>query len=93
MKTAQVYLDLVKKYFPSLSDVEADKILWNSTPFPMRDDIPTIESYLIQRSLDISFEIESLSNSTRFAEFLDGLSEDQYNNFEENIKGDLQKYE
>lgn len=104
MKTVQVYIDIVKKYFPNLSDEEADKVLWGHTPFPMRDDIQEIERYLIEykESLDVDehmhrftvpYRETEVSNSTRFAEFLEGLSEDQYNNFEENIKGDLQKYE
>lgn len=104
MKTEQMYIDLVKQYFPDLTDEEADQLLWDSTPFPMRNDLPTIGKYLedcakegrridLRAAMPESLRGTDLSNSTRFAEFLDGLSEDQYNNFKENIKGDLQKYE
>lgn len=98
VKTEQVYLDLVRKYFPNLSDEEADKVLWDHTPFPMRYYIQEIESYLIEYSKLVSSSTVygpamSSSNSTRFAEFLNNLSDDEYERFENMIMREVQKYE
>lgn len=46
METEKNYLDLVREYFPGISDKEADWILWKKTPFPMRMDEPSIIEYL-----------------------------------------------
>lgn len=48
METEKNYLDLVRDYFPNVSDKEADWILWYKTPFPMRMDEQEIGRYLAE---------------------------------------------
>jgi len=48
IKTEKTYLDLVRDYFPDTSDKEADWILWEKTPFPMRMDEQEIGRYLAE---------------------------------------------
>lgn len=95
MKTEQVYLDLVRKYFPEVSYKEATNILWKGTPFPMRDDIPTLEKYLIEykESLDNAFDVDNPSNIDRFGDFLDNLNDAEYERFENMIMREVQIYE
>lgn len=46
--TEKNYIDLVREYFPNVSDKEADSILWDKTPFPMRMDEQEIGRYLAE---------------------------------------------
>lgn len=54
MKTEKNYLDLVRDYFPNVSDKEADWILWEKTPFPMRMDEQEIGRYLAEYKKEVS---------------------------------------
>lgn len=54
--TEKNFLDLVKKYFPDVSDKEADAILWDKTCFPMRTDEEEIERYLVEYKEELNNE-------------------------------------
>lgn len=54
IKTESNYLDLVRDYFPNISDEEADHILWTKTPFPMRMDEKEIAIYLAEYKKEVA---------------------------------------
>lgn len=56
IKTEKTYLDLVRDYFPNVSDKEADSILWDKTCFPMRIDEKEIERYLVEYKEELNNE-------------------------------------
>ena len=49
------WIELVKKYFPNISDEEADFILWEKTAFPM-GGLEMVEEQLKELSKDSQFE-------------------------------------
>lgn len=50
------FIDLVKEYFPNVSDKEADSILWDKTCFPIRTDEKEIERDLIEYKEELNNE-------------------------------------
>lgn len=53
MKKTITYLELVKEYFPDVSDEVADWILWEKTPFPMIADEKGIRKYLTEYKKEV----------------------------------------